>query len=220
MKLHELAYAARLFGEIPAGEVPPLKSLEQTPLLAHLEWLNQWGCRHIAKINHPAWARELERCLGALDSLLPSHSHDIRSLTKTQIDELGQAFDQVSSLWVRSSDGRKIHFGATAGSKTLHALRPNSLPMWDQEFRRRLGLGKNAAGYAGLIAWVRSEVESLCTDARRFSIGDSQIAEKVERHGASLVKLNDEYYWITWTENHKPPSPAQLCQWSKWAQPD
>jgi hypothetical protein len=89
--------------------------------------------------------------------------------------------------------------------------------MWDEEFRRRLGLDDSAAGYAGFIVRVKSDIESLCTDARRFDIRDSQIAEKVGREGATLVKLTDEYYWITLTKDHAPPSPAQLTQWSKWA---
>jgi hypothetical protein len=217
MKLYELAYAARVF-QLFYGEALHLESLERESLMDHLEWLNEWGCRHIAKADHSAWVEELQGCLGALDNRLPSRSQDIRSLTETQIAEVGQAFDQVSSLSVRSTDRRTIHFGATAASKTLHALRPSSLPMWDEEFRRRLNLGDGAVGYTGLIARWRSEIESLSADARRFDITDSQIPERVERPGATLVKLTDEYYWITWTKNHAPPSPAQLSHWSKWAQ--
>jgi len=90
--------------------------------------------------------------------------------------------------------------------------------MWDEAFRQSLELRDTAAGYAGLIARVRSEIDSLCIDASRFDIRDSQIPEKVERKGATLVKLTDEYYWITLTKKHAPPSPEQLSQWSKWAQ--
>jgi hypothetical protein len=152
------------------------------------------------------------------DSRLPSRSQDIRSLTEAQVAEIGQVLEQASSLSVRSDDNRTIHFGATAASKTLHALRPNSLPMGDEAFRQSLELRDTAAGYAGLIARVRSEIDSLCIDASRFDIRESQIPEKVERKGATLVKLTDEYYWITLTKKHAPPSPEQLSQWSKWAQ--
>jgi len=217
VKLYELGYVVRLF-ELFYGTARHLESFEPESILDHLKWLNDWGCRHIAKDDHPAWAQELERCVRDWDSRLPSRSQDIRSLTEAQVAEIGQVLEQASSLSVRSDDNRTIHFGATAASKTLHALRPNSLPMWDEAFRQSLELRDTAAGYAGLIARVRSEIDSLCIDASRFDIRESQIPEKVERKGATLVKLTDEYYWITLTKKHAPPSPEQLSQWSKWAQ--
>lgn len=217
MKLHELAYVARVFQLFPYGEASHLESFDRASILAHLEWLNKWGCRHIAKADHPDWASRLEDWLRDWDGHLPSDSKDICSLTETEIAEVGQAFEK--ARWLAVKRGRRtIHFGATAASKTLHALRHNSLPMWDEKFREELKLGDGVVGYTGLIARWRSEIESLCTDARRFDITDSQIPEKVERQGASLVKLTDEYHWIKWTKKHAPPSPEQLSQWSKWAQ--
>jgi hypothetical protein len=148
LKLYEPGNVVRVFG-LFYGTARHLESFEPASILDHLKWLNEWCCRHIAKDDHPAWTLELERRQRDWDSTLLSRSKDIRSLTETQVVEVGKVLEGNSSLSVRSADNRMVHFGATAASSNGQA--------------RALSSGSEARG----TSRGRRQVDEVCRNRRR-----------------------------------------------------
>jgi hypothetical protein len=44
----------------------------------------------------------------------------------------------------------------------------------------------------------------------------SAVPKILEREDSTLVKLLDEYNWITITQGHKVPTKAELERWLRW----
>jgi hypothetical protein len=207
MKLYDLAYACRLYqGEFDyaykrmcngLGQNPALSSPdEQTCLLQFLKRLRTWASQWISQ--------------------LPDVNRDIRGLNENERLTVGHAYEELLKM------GTGLRFQDTAAAKTLHALRRNTLPMWDAAIKDRFisvhGLSSGAGGqvYLEFIGYMGDEISDLEKDVTRLGYSLNSVCALVRGDGASLVKLVDEYHWITITECHQPPSPDDLEQWLGW----
>lgn len=223
MTLFELAYACRLFGKDDAYDTLRPK-LVQNPDLACdgqqqslLEFLNKWGCR-IKKDCFPSLKKNLQEWWSKNVSLLPGTDRDICSLTADEREQVGKSYDALSSIGHRFKD--------TAAAKTLHAIRPRSLPMWDRRIRdwfltiRASTQSSTGQIYAAFIHYVaEEELSTLENDANRLGYSLTHIPQLVEKPNYSLVKLVDEYYWITKTREYTFPTRTELQQWLRWTEP-
>ncbi len=105
--------------------------------------------------------------------------------------------------------------GATGAAKILHALRPRVLPPWDDPIRAALDLDGSRDGYLAFLLDVQSNVRRV--EAEAAALGITDIPKALGRPASSLPKMIDEYYWVTLTRGHVPPSEEELTTWSTWA---
>lgn len=219
MTLFELAYACHLFGKDDAYDTL-LRKLGQSPDLASdgqqqslLEFLNKWGCR-INRDRFQSLKQNLQTWASTSVTLLPATDKDIRSLTGDDYTKVAGSYDALLE---------KIGNRYTSATKTLHAIRPRSLPMWDRRIRdwfltiRANTLSSTGQIYAAFIRYVaEEELSTLENDANRLGYSLPDIPQLVEKPNYSLVKLVDEYYWITKTREYTFPTRTELQQWLSW----
>jgi hypothetical protein len=111
-------------------------------------------------------------------------------------------------------------FGPTATSKILFAVRPKSAIPWDAPIREAFGLSDDGDAYTAMLERCCEEARKLLEEAERHGIAD--IPREVARaEGRTLVRLLDEYHWITITEGHQVPDREELARWlslaaSRW----
>lgn len=191
-------------------------STSKQPVDCLLQFLNKWGCR-IPEKHFPTLKICLTQWATQWIIKLPDMSRDIRSLSEGELSVIRDAYEALLD------GGRELHFWDTAAAKTLHAVRRNTLPMWDAKIRdsfiiKRRELSTYSGGqiYSEFIRYVGEEISELEQEASRMGYSLGGVSQLVERQGASLVKLVDEYHWITITEGHVPPSRDVLERWLYW----
>lgn len=220
MRLYQLHYACRLYqGEFDRAYNKMCETLGPNPDLASeaqrdglVQFLNDWGCR-IPKNNFPAIKEHIQQWASQWITQLPDASRDVRSLSGHEHTQIGEAFQVLLDLNVA------LKFESTATAKTLHALRRHTLPAWDSAikdwFVEKLGLSRQRSGerYAAFVRHVAEEISELEADAKRH---DYPLSNLIHGPDGSLMKLVDEYYWVTLTLGHNVPTRNEFGQWLGW----
>jgi hypothetical protein len=131
-------------------------------------------------------------------------------------EAIGQAYDL---LYRRLKETGINNAGATAASKVLFAVIPRSAVMWDSRIREELGLGTGNSRelYERMLRHACHDVEELRTDAGNHGVPADEIPARLGRHGETLLKLVDEYHYITVTAGHRIPDQETLRHWLMWA---
>lgn len=224
MKLYELAYACRLYREVAQFDLAYCemrKALGQNPDLASqaqldglMQFLNDWLCR-IPEKYFPCLKERLRQWALLWIPQLPNAATEIRSLNDADRAQIADSYGELLKL------GAGLHFQDTAAAKTLHALRPHSLPMWDAKIKDWFSTSapsRRTAGqtYSDFLRHVAQQISGLEADVARLGHSLGEVSQLVQRSGASLVKLADEYYWITITYGHTVPTRDELEQWLRW----
>jgi hypothetical protein len=225
MKLYALAYACKLYKEEGGenkkfdeayknmlqnlGKERNLSSIEQIDAL--LKFLNRWLCR-IPEDNFPSLREGLQNwARNWVSRIPPANDQDICSLKPEERAQIGSSYESLLQF------GDKLRFQDTAAAKTLHALRPNILPIWDREvkakFAKRHERQTRAQLYREFIGEVASEISELREDVERLGLSLSKVPQLLKHDGYSLVKLVDEYEYMTITRKCKIPSRAHLESW-------
>jgi hypothetical protein len=225
MTLYDLACSCRLYQgqfdrqhrkmRVNLGDNPKRDSPDKRKDL--FEFLNKWGCR-IPREDFSSLEEHVGEWIkdGGVNDL-PVASKDILSLGPTEIDRIERLFDALLS-----------HLGGdTRVAKTLHALRYRALPAWDARIKREClnkhpFSGQPTAGemYAEFVRHVRAEIEDLRRNAEELGYSLTEVPRLIDRvddsYDISVVKLVDEYYWITITSEYKVPDWNQLKVWLRW----
>jgi hypothetical protein len=231
MRLFELAYACRVYGEFTDFDADYRSFLDKTkPVLdilnpEHreylLHWLNAWGCRQFALEFHDlasehliTWGKKNLICLPPTESSL---------LTFTDADFINAGVsyadlrDLQASVRQRGGYSYPVTFGPTGAAKILFALRSQVFPPWDTLIREHLGYDGSQESYMEYLQWVRQELQEVIADAEAHGIAMADIVSTLGRPFSSLLKLVDEYNWVTITKGCKPPSLEDLNDWWRWA---
>ncbi len=216
MKLYELAYACSLYGQDDAeywamrktlGKNPDLASPEQQCKL--LQFLNKWGCR-IAENDFPKLKEKLQQWWAEHQCKLPGKN--IRDLCDSEREQIESAYQGLLK------SGAGLRFQDTAAAKTLHVLRPDTLPIWDAKIKKWFTdeVGKTYSDFVRHVAV--GELSELEEDVKRLGHSLNQVPQLVHcgAVNASLVKLVDEYYWVTKTLGYKVPTREQADKWLSW----
>jgi len=194
-----------------------LSSIDQINAL--LKFLNRWRCR-IPEKNFPRLRKRLQKWAVDWVSKLPATGRDICSLKAEERAQVGSSYEMLLQL------GDKLNFQDTAAAKTLHALRPDALPIWDQQVKDKFadGRARQTSGqlYAEFIDEVAHEISELKEDVDQLEgLSLSKVPELLEHKGYSLVKLTDEYKYVTITQKCKIPTCEVLDTWFRLsARPD
>ncbi len=225
MTLYALAYACRLYGGVAGfddayvemrsklGDAPDLASPVQRQAL--MEFLNDWRCR-ITERNFDSLKSRLERWAAAWIPPLPAPDREIRLLTPSERQTVGEAYQELLRL------GTGLRFSHTAAAKTLHALRPRVLPIWDSAIKEAFSAQPRPAPvpaeqlYPAYIEYVAGHLSELEQDAQRFHLSLREVPRQIGRDQNSLIKVADEYAWVTITLGHQIPDCNQLELWLRW----
>jgi hypothetical protein len=232
VRLYELAYGCRLFGELAGVDTATTDLRAKTNgrvdlgdpehAKALLVWLNKWGCRQFA-IEHHSTAASMLAEWGArwLDSLPKPNA----SLSKLSTRQLATTADAYADLKDRQASTRRtpngkiaiVTVGATGAGKALHALRPRVLPPWDDPMRAALSFDGGRDSYLAYLLDVQQQMRGIEAEAAAMGIAAKDIPKVLGRPSSSLPKMIDEYLWITLTRGHVPPSEEALATWTSWA---
>ncbi len=185
-----------------------------------LEWLNDWGCRHLSKKSHDIassaildWYKQegmklfsTEKSLGELDD---------QEITRA-VDSYDSLKNSIGAHKTRDGKNLKLDIGPTAASKILFALRPQALMPWDEAMRKEFRCDGSKESYFNFLMNIRNlayKIRDLCR-ANDFDI--LELPRKIDRDGSTVLGLINEYVWVTVTRNAHLPSAQSLILWAKW----
>ena len=231
MRLYEAAVACRLYsafgGEFDDSTVN-LKSRTGGALdlesdvggRSLLTWLNEWGCRQFAKEHHSDAIDRLRTWARGYLKQLPGESTDTLDLTDAEIRRAATAYGVLKEIEAsqrhKRSGPETVSVGPTGAAKIMYALRPNSLPPWDDAIRRHFEWDGSPDSYACFLRRVKGEIQELVSDASRCGVTAAAIPGEIRRTASTLPKIVDEYFWVTITRKFQVPPLAELQQWSRW----
>ena len=168
MKLYELAYACHLYGNDDDVYCEMRKTFGQRPDLASpkqlenlLQFLNNWRCR-IAEKGFPELKERLQQWWAKNQFKLPD-CKNISYLDDNDREQVGRAYEELLKL------GAGLRFQDTAAAKTLHVLRPDTLPIWDAKIKvwfRERGAGQTYSEFVRYVA--HEEIAELKEDVTRL----------------------------------------------------
>ena len=185
-----------------------------------MKWLNDWGCRQFAKEHHQVAFERLRVWARQHADDLPGYTTSILSLTEAKIQATVRAYDALKELEAsqkRTPHGtHSVRVGATGAAKILYALRPNTVPPWDDAIRERLKCDGSAESYSRFLRMVMVEIQELLADAARYGVSPEQLPSAIGRSASTLPKIVDEYFWVTITRNFNIPKPLELQVWASW----
>ena len=230
MRLHELAFACRIYGALTSYDSGLTKLRQATGenldpcnqghQAALFKWLNSWGCRQFSIAHHdlvaaPSLVTWANRWL----AVLPSNDAQLDTISEAQINLIGNAYDdlrgQIAGMRIlRNGSTSKVKYGPVGAAKTLFALRPNLCPPWDDFTLSKLGFDRSAASYS---KYLRLTVSQLQVMASQASCKIADLPALLGRPESTPPKLIDEYYWVTITRGFVPPTREELTMWLAWA---
>lgn len=215
MSLEELAGYLRGYEQATSYDVSVTRLKEKTAGTADManlehrdaliEWLRQWGCRHLARADHARTSEALFDWYSEFHEVIPDERTSLLDLSRDELTHSAIAFDQLSQ-WPAASRRRakgvsEVRFGPTAAAKTLWAIRPNAFAPWDDPIRDALGYSFNDSAYRSYMEQVARHLSGF---VERFSIPLADLPPALGRPDSSPPKLVDEYYWARITRNLSP----------------
>jgi hypothetical protein len=229
MRLFELAYCCRLYGDISGYDAslahvwalgPTLDPYDATHRTALFVWLNAWGCRQFTKKHHATIASDsLVRWAAEWLSRLPGPDAQLAELSPLELATCAAAYDdlRIQTAGLRRwPDGHDVAatYGPTGAAKTLFAIRPGVFPPWDDPIRAHFGYGADQTSFGRYLSSVAALLRELASEAGG-SVAD--LPALVGRPHSSPPKLIDEYNWMVVTKGYRPPTADEVRSWATWA---
>lgn len=231
MKLHELSFACYVYAGMSdydssynrlRSETSPQIDLSiQEHQIALLGWLNDWGCRQFSKDHHALAANEISLWYNDFSPRFFSSQKMLSSLSNDELNFVQEAFGNLmhrtaSMRKTRNKQISRIEIGPTGAAKILFALRPDALVPWDIQIRSDHELDGTARSYRSFLIIVREHLNELNIECEEYGINLENLPVLLGRPESSLVKLVDEFFWVTITRKCMPPSENLLRQWNEW----
>jgi hypothetical protein len=232
MKLVELSFACYVYAEMSnydssynrlRTETSPQIDLSmQDHQNILIKWLNDWGCRQFSKEHHSTASIEISEWYSSFLPRFFPPQKDLASLTYEDLNMVQEAFDDLmhrtaSRRVTRNRQTSRIEVGPTGAAKILFALRPEALVPWDIPIRSHHNLDGSPESYREFLTIVREHLDELELECDKFGMNLQNLPVSMGRHGSSLVKLVDEFFWVTITRGCALPDKRLLDRWAGWA---
>jgi len=186
---------------------------------ALMNWLNDWGCRHLSKDQHQVASQSILDWYQTNCHTLFSDKTPLWQLEDQEIETAANAYgslkDSTGAWRVRGGRKLEVRIGATAASKILFAIRPKALMPWDEAMRISFkcdGSPKSYSRYLKAIRNLTSHIGVLCRN-KGFQIED--LPRELGRPDSTVLALVNEYIWVTETRKVELPSSSTLAQWAE-----
>ena len=188
---------------------------------ALMNWLNDWGCRHLSKGQHQVASQSIldwyqTNCATLFNQKTPLWQLEDQEI-ETAANAYGSLKDRIGARRSRYGNESEVHIGATAASKILFAMMPKAMMPWDEAMRKSFGCDGSPQSYAGYLNTIRHltlHIDTLCR-SKGFQIDD--LSEKIGRPDSTVLELINEYVWITETREIKLHSSETLLRWASLA---
>jgi hypothetical protein len=221
MKLRELAVACYIYSII-ADDKSYLKFratiknstnlFEEEHRKALLEFLNGFGCRHINRDSHKMASKEIRSWYNKYGEELPQEIERLWELKNEKLKSFDELHSTLSELVVACRiDGVEVRMGPVGAAKMLFAIRPHVFPPWDNVIRKKLKM----RSYGDYLKHVREVILDLKKSCKNHKINIDDLPEELGRPNSTVVKLIDEYYWITITNEFDLEEIVK--RWKEWA---
>lgn len=185
-----------------------------------LNWLNDWGCRHLSKKNHDIASSAILDWHNQEEVKLFSAGKALWELSDQEMATAAAAYsalkDRTGACPTRGGQELQISIGPTAASKILFAIRTEALMPWDEAMRSEFGCDGSKESYFKFLAEIRKltdRVGEFC-EANGFNI--SELPHEIDRNNSTVLELINEYIWVTVTRKSKLPSAQKLALWAHW----
>lgn len=185
---------------------------------ALMEWLNDWGCRHLSEDQHQVASQSILDWYQANGAALFNDKSPIWKLEDQDLETVADAYgslkDKIGARRYRRGNDSEVHIGATAASKILFAIRPLAMMPWDVAMRKSFGCDGGPSSYVRYLNTIKNltfHIDTLCRN-KGFQIDD--LPEKIGRPNSTVLALINEYIWVTETRKVKLPSSETLMRWA------
>ena len=190
----------------------------QEHLDALMEWLNDWGCRHLSEDQHQVASQSIldwyqTNCATLFNEKTPLWQLEGQEI-ETAANAYGSLKDRIGARRSRYGNDSEVRIGPTAASKVLFAIRPKALMPWDEAMRISFECNGSPESYLKYLITIRnlcSYIGDLCSN-KGFQIDD--LPQKLGRPNSTVLALANEYIWITETRKVELPSSETLKQWA------
>lgn len=166
-----------------------------------LKWLNDWGCRHLAKDQHEVASDSILRWYKAEAEKLAVADKPLWLLDDTKLKQAADAYGALKDLpganRTRNGEVHVATIGPTAASKILFALRPHAFAPWDDGMRKHFGCDGGAESYRKFLGIVKALTIKIATQCERNDFFIEYLPHELRRDGATVVSLLNEYLWVT-----------------------
>jgi len=230
MELSELAFACYIYERIGGYDESLYKFRENTKpnldirkpehRIELLKWLNKWGCRQFAKEYHILASKEIKCWYEECNNLIFLKDRCLLELSENELESASKAYlkltNKIASKKKVKNKELNIRIGATGAAKILFALRPKASIIWDGKIRKKKCLDESSTSYKNFHLLVKNMLEEIRESCLRNDFNISDLPKKVGRTKSSLVKLIDEYFWVTITRNCPAPTRCELERWRGW----
>ena len=186
--------------------------------LSLIEWLNDWGCRHLSEDQHDVASNSILNWYQVDGASLFTNEQPLWDLEDGDLEIAARAYgslkDKTGARRVRGASKQEVHIGPTAASKILFAIRPKALMPWDEAMRISFECDGSPESYFKYLITIRNltlHIGDLCRN-KGFQIDD--LPQKLGRPNSTVLALVNEYIWVTETRNVELPSSETLIQWA------
>jgi hypothetical protein len=187
---------------------------------ALLKWLNEWGCRHLAKEQHHVASESIREWYETEGRPLAGIRQHLWLLDEAELERASIAYgtlkDRIGARSHRDGKDGAITIGPTAASKILFALSPEAFAPWDDAMRKHFGCDGSAESYVRFLGIVRALAISIGAQCEKSGFPIERLPKELKRPGATVVSLLNEYLWVSISAKAKLPSQGTLAAWAKW----
>lgn len=230
MKLRELLFTSYIISQIDSASYAAfLNQVNQcvninrvTHRQELLNWLRSWGMRNLTCKADEQLSQQLHNWYSQQHRNLPQPNTTIWDLSDTSLKRIQIAYEELTGRQVNCNK-RRVSFGQVGAAKILFALRPHALPLWDGAIRDSLVANKLIVGdthgkmYFSFMCYIRDVViPDLKNQCKKAGFALADLPRWLNRdESITVLKLIDEYFWVTFTRNISPPSAEMLRHWAK-----
>ena len=172
------------------------------------QWLNRWVCR----LRYPLpgepdlFAASIASWWKTAGCGLPAGP--VAALSEEEIALLADGYADLAARpgALRTRGGvpaGQRTIAATAASKIMYVLRPQTVPPWDAAIAKATVGGTSREHFARHLTAARNWAGALLAQARQHGVAD--IPAHVGRPGSSLARIRDEWMYLTITASHPVP---------------
>lgn len=186
--------------------------------LSLLQWLNDWGCRHLQKDQHHVAEQSILEWYEKNRGILLNGQTPIGELSDQEIKDIAGAYgnlkEMVGARRIRQGKNSNVHIGATASSKILFALWPKAIMPWDDAMRKSFGCDGSASSYSDYLKTIREMAQKINTLCRNKGFQISELPGIIGRPDSTALELINEYIWVTETRKIKLPASEIVKKWT------
>jgi len=88
---------------------------------------------------------------------------------------------------------------------------------WDDPIRENSELDGSGRSYCDFLREAQGWLLELSRECQRHGFQLSDLPKKLNEPESTLVKLIDEYLWVTICQNCPAPEKSELERWAGWS---